>query len=239
MPAAQRVTPVNPVPLVPPAPPTPVNPVAPAAPPTPSPAQHRIEPVPASMGSASRALDAAIPGLSAAMREQVWAIVRAAVDESLAPVQQKLRDVETKLERAASTKAAPIPVATQHVAQPQRLASLPPVDSSIPPAPAGGAAAVIRVPPAAAIPISLAPAATSSIEPAPVTRPSYTSTSYGLVSHPPGPPPKSIADAAAEVALIEIPDFGRKKRIVGRVVVAVMILAVVGAAVATILSHQG
>jgi hypothetical protein len=76
------------------------------------------------------------------------------------------------------------------------------------------------------------------MEPAPVTRPSYTSTSYGLVSHPPGPPPKSIKDAADEVVLGDIPDFGRKKRILGRVIMVVIILIVLGAVLATILSHQ-
>jgi hypothetical protein len=229
MPVAQRVTPVNPVaPAVRPEP-------APA--PAPAAAAHRIEPSAASMGSASRALDAAIPGLSAAMREQVWAIVRAAVDESIAPLQAKLRDVETKVERAASTKAAPIPVAPvtpQAVAVPARLASMPPVDSS-PPA-AVPATPQVRVPPAAAIPISLAPVA--AMEPAPLTRPSYTSTSFGLVSHPPGPPPKSIQDAADEIALIEIPDFGRKKRIMGRVIMVFIIALVLAAIIATILSHQ-
>jgi hypothetical protein len=215
---------------------TPVNPVAAVR--TEATPAHRVEPVAASMGSASRALDAAMPGLSSAMREQVWAIVRAAVDESIAPLQAKLRDVETKLERAASQPkaAAPIPAApvTPQPVPPPRLASMPPVDSS-PPGPLTPTAPIVRAPQAAAIPISLAPAA---FEAAPVTRPSYHSTSYGIVSTPPGPPPKSIQDAADEMGAIEIPDFGRKKRIVGRVVVALMLLVVIGAIVATILSHN-
>ena len=218
--AAQRTTPVNPV--------VPVrNDPAPV---------HRVEPAPMSIGSASRALDAAMPGLSSAMREQVWAIVRAAVDESIAPLQAKLRDVETKLEKAASARAAAVPAApvTTQAVPPPRLASMPPVDSS-PPGPLTPTAPVVRVPQAPAIPISLAPPA---VEPAPVTRPSYHSTSYGIVSTPPGPPPRSIQDAADAMGAIEIPDFGRKKRIVGRVIVAMMLLLVVGAIIATILSHQ-
>lgn len=218
MPAAQRVTPVNPV-----------------APPSP-----KVEPVPAAMGSASRALDAAVPGLSSAMREQVWAIVRAAVDESLAPVQAKLREVETKLEKAekAAVPAAK-PAAASVVTAP---IPSPAIDAPTPIAPAVKVSAA-----PAAIPVSLAPAAAVSVAPAaaaptaadaPAVRPTFTSTSYGLVSVPPGPPPKSIVDEAEALGAIEIPDFGRKKRMLGRVIMTIMILAVISAIVATILSHQ-
>lgn len=74
---------------------------------------------------------------------------------------------------------------------------------------------------------------------APGPRPSMISTSYGLVSVMPGPPPRpAIEEALERVGPIDVPDFAGKRKFAGGVVIGVLILAVVGAILATVLSYS-
>ena len=65
------------------------------------------------------------------------------------------------------------------------------------------------------------------------------STSYGLVSVSPGPAPRpAIEEALERVGPIDVPDFAGKRKFAGGIVIALLIIAVVGAILATILSYS-
>jgi hypothetical protein len=73
----------------------------------------------------------------------------------------------------------------------------------------------------------------------PKPRPTITSTSYGLVIVPPqaaGPRPAALE--LRDFDPVPIPDFRSFRRRAGHVLLAVLILGVAGAIVATILSYQ-
>lgn len=70
-------------------------------------------------------------------------------------------------------------------------------------------------------------------------RPSMVSTSYGLVSVMPGPAPRpAIEEALERVGPIDVPDFAGKRKFAGGIVIAILIIGVVGAILATILSYS-
>jgi len=83
-------------------------------------------PTPATRGAtASPTAAAAAAGLGSAMREEVWAIVRAAVEEAMGPVVARQRELEARVERAersGSTSAAGRPAS---VAPPGATGSIP------------------------------------------------------------------------------------------------------------------
>jgi hypothetical protein len=84
---------------------------------------------------------------------------------------------------------------------------------------------------------SLSPAVAASTSSAP--RPAMISTSYGLVSVIPGPAPRpAIEEALERVGPIDVPDFAGKRKFAGGIVIAILIIAVVGAILATILSYS-
>jgi hypothetical protein len=87
---------------------------------------------------------------------------------------------------------------------------------------------------------SMAPSVdiTGSVSTPPV-RASMVSTSYGLVSVMPGPAPRpAIEEALEKVGPIDVPDFAGKRKFAGRIVIALLIVAVIGAIVATVLSYS-
>lgn len=150
------------------------------------------------------------------MREEVWAIVRAAVAEATQPMIAKMRDIEAKLERAeSSARTRPPPAVVQ----------------ATPPPPAA-------VETGGSIPVLLGP----SVAPPPVVAPAPPAMK---VSVPPGvygvavldPGPKKAEVDTSNVAPFEMPDFGGKSRVMAKVIAAVIVLAVAGAITATILSH--
>lgn len=189
--------------------------VSPAAkanvpPPSPSPPPVATRSVPPPAVSTSPAPQ--IQGLSAPMREEVWAIVRAAVAEATQPMIAKQRDLEAKLERAEQAKtAAPAPA----------------------PAPrATGNSIPVLVGP------SLAPPAIrdASAEPAPAApKLSVPPGTYGVAVLDPGPQ-KPAVDTST-VAPFDMPDFGGKSRMMPKLIAVVILLVVAGVVTLTILSH--
>lgn len=166
------------------------------------------------------------------MREEVWAIVRAAVEEAVTPLVQKQKELEARAERAerfaeaAKTAGKPvgagIPVATTIV--------------GVPP-PRITTAAQPSIPVTA---ISLAPdAATSDAPPAPVKIPPRSlppADSYGVTVMPSNRPTLDLESVGA----VDISGFdgGRRRKTVARAVVVILLLIVIAVVTSTVLSHS-
>ena len=85
---------------------------------------------------------------------------------------------------------------------------------------------------------SLSPSAEQASTSTP-PRAAMISTSYGLVSVMPGPAPRpAIEEALERVGPIDVPDFAGKRKFAGGIVIAILIIAVVGAILATIRSYS-
>jgi hypothetical protein len=208
-------------------------------------------------GSAASAM-AASAGLGSAMREEVWAIVRAAVEEAMGPLVARQRELEARVERAerfadaakggARPVGAGIPTSTAHAAPPgasssaaSRLAALGPAISipvvigpSIAPVPFTATA-----PPLPRIEAAHGSATVPDLKaPHPVgPRPSLPPTdSYGVTVMPSMRPSLDL-DAVGAVDISGF-DGGRRKRMVGRAVVVIMLLIITGVVTMTLLSHN-
>ncbi|AKV03400.1 Translation initiation factor 2 [Labilithrix luteola] len=194
--------------------------VAPALPTKgePTPAAPTVAAV-ASAAAAQAVQAATNASLSTAMREEVWTIVRAAVTEAMTPVVARQKDLEAQLDTAAKVKPAaappPVPVAAAAAAAPVVAAASAPKHVSAPP-PAK----------TASIPVSV------SASSPPVV------TSYGLVMTA-----QRRSDEIDLAAIARAPvdydgfDGNRRKRIITRLLVAVILLGFVGLVTMTILSH--
>jgi hypothetical protein len=160
-----------------------------------------------------------VAALSPGLREEIRTLVRAAVDEAVAPLHAKQRALEARLERAeAGTRGAAatgsIPVAVGSIAPPAFAAPSParpiggdPLSDDVTP----------RLPPVAS-------GKARSIPP----------SGYGVVV----PPKVASRDLdLSNVGPIDVPDFGGSRR-VGKVLVALIILVVIVLAVMTVLSHS-
>lgn len=173
-------------------------------------------------------MPSAVP-VTAAMREEVWTIVRAAVDQAVAPLGTRIKELESRLERAEKSGVAaakPPPAGpAQASSATSRLASIPVTGvSSIPPS----------LSPGAATSVTFTDADVKSV------RPSMPVTNLGIVVVPPGPRPAVDLEAIAKQPTTDIEwNPAGNKRMVGRVVVVLMILAVGAAVVLTIMSHSG
>jgi hypothetical protein len=100
-------------------------------------------------------------------------------------------------------------------------------------------------PPVAATPVAAsvvpAPLPSAPKPSAPKPSPAFpiTSTSYGLVmAPPPAPRPPSLEFEVRNLDPMLIADFHPYRRRAGHVLLAILILAVIGAILATILSYQ-
>ncbi len=242
--------------------PTPTPPAVAAAPPpvpTPTPTPIGLPPVarkPPVASGTTRDPEQTAPqtalSMSNAMREEVWAIVRAAVQDAVAPLaarnrelDQRLTNAERNLERERSERERLIEQAKEAVlaaSRPQPRAggnSIPvSIEASIPPAPlVVGAPAVPNVflegPKMQAAPRASLPAARM---PAKVPGGSIPPTGLGVVVTA-GPSP--LLDLSrVDVGVIDLPDFGRRRRLMGRLIVGLMLVGVIAAVVMTILSHN-
>jgi hypothetical protein len=194
---------------------------------------------------------AATAGLGSAMREEVWAIVRAAVEEAVGPIVARQRELEARLERAErepeasrarAAQAAPAAAATSAAS---RLASIGSASATAPaPTPLGPALlpaafkpadlgnASLELPPAAVGPSRSSGASAHPVGP----RPSVGPQGYG-VSVTASPRPSLDLDAVGPVDVYGF-DGGRRKRNVARVVVVLMLLLIGGAVTMMVLSYN-
>jgi hypothetical protein len=166
-------------------------------------------------------------------REEVWSIVRAAVEEAVGPLVARQRELEARLERAEKEPARPAAHAGGSTAA-ARVAS-------VPPTPLGPALmpAVFRPVDSGATNIDLSPAGASrsGASAHPVgPRPSGAPQGYG-VSVMPGPRVALDLDAVGPVD-VEGFDGGRRKRTVGRIVVVLMLMLIGGAVLMMVLSYN-
>lgn len=225
MPVAEEVKPpppapaarkAEPAPQIPPRPPSSAEIVTSAAP-LPAPAARSVvaaEPRPAPAAPASDPAPApASVELSDAAVEQLASIVHGVLESTLGPLKTKQKELEARLETLQKASAPIIQAVTRQPSQ----TSLAPVRSMSPSVDITG----------------------SFSSGAPGPRPSMISTSYGLVSVMPGPAPRPAIEAALErVGPIDVPDFAGKRKFAGGIVIGILILAVVGAILATILSYS-
>ena len=202
---------------------------------------------------------AAQTGLGSAMREEVWAIVRAAVDEAVSPLLVRNRELEARVERA------------ERFADAAKGAARPIIGAGIPAAatPLVGASAASKLaalaPSMAPVHVSLAPSAApnpfpprADLTPGSETTPDLKvppAPAVPAIAHPVGPRP-SLPPAGSygvtvmtsmrpsldleSVGAVDISGFdgGRSKRRVATAVVVIMLLIVASVVTMTLLSHS-
>jgi hypothetical protein len=200
------------------------------------------------------------------MREEVWAIVRAAVEEAMGPLVARQRELEARVERAerfadaakggARPVGAGIPTAPAHAAPPagssssasSRLASLGAMSSipvaispSVAPAPFTAAAPAVprfdAAPGSATVPDLKTAAQAATAAPHPPGPRSLPPTgTYGVTVMPSMRPSLDLDSVGA----VDVSGFdgGRRKRMVGRAVVFIMLLIITGVVTMTLLSHN-
>ncbi|HSO40124.1 MAG TPA: hypothetical protein VLT33_46675, partial [Labilithrix sp.] len=150
----------------------------------------RAPALPAARQAAASA--AAAGGLGSAMREEVWAIVRAAVDEAVSPLLVRNKELEARVERAErfaeAAKGGPRPVG----------AGIPLAATAVAAPPAGAASAASRLAalgpslPSPSIPVTVGPSvapvafARAEVSPGSETVPDLKPASPA-VAHPVGP----------------------------------------------------
>lgn len=176
---------------------------------TPTPEARPMAPAPAA------SLDGAAPqGLTPELERQILGVLRAALEEMLAPLVGKQKELEARLEALHKAEQRPTVAA--------------PAIPAAPGAPARSALSSFDVPPTPRLPAASA------------RPPAIVSTSYGLVSLPPpgSTRPSSIEIEVASLGPIEMPDFGSRRRLVGRLVIALLFAVVLAAIMATILSYM-
>ena len=174
-----------------------------------------LQPQPTAAAPAAPANGAApeLPGLPLEVQEQLFGVLRAALDASLVPLLDKQQELEARLEalKAEARTGPSIPVLVGP--------SVAPAAPSVQP-PAPTFAASPKTP-------SLAPKSASIVP-----------TSYGFVLQPSAPPPRPSIEVALEnIGPIDMPDFGRGRRAAGRVLVGLLLAGLVGAIAATVLSY--
>jgi hypothetical protein len=204
-------------------------------------------------------------GLGAAMREEVWAIVRAAVEEATKPLLARQRELEAQLERAerfveasnrvrggvgAAAPEAPTAAATAAAgaSASSRLASLGPTPSP-PPAlvasvfhPQSAEASRIEPPPSASALTAPEPARVPDkvvvrAAPHPVgPRPSLAPTGYGVAVMASTRPSLDLDSVGA--VDIEGFDGGRRRKRVGAIVAVLMLLIIAAVVTMAVLSHN-
>ncbi|MBX3210216.1 MAG: hypothetical protein KF764_34610, partial [Labilithrix sp.] len=171
--------------------------------------------------SAAQATDS-VDSLPASAEEQIFAVVRAALEASLLPLLEKQAQLEARLEwlnqaeqRAAAVSAAAVAAA--------------------PVAPAASRAPVLSLPKPFEIALNQT---TVSDAPPSGGRASLVPTSYGFVIAPEGPLRRPSIELALEnVGPIDVPDFGRGRRSAGSVLIALLVAGMFAAVTATILSY--
>jgi len=160
-----------------------------------------------------------LQGLPPEVQEQLFGVLRAALEASLVPLLEKQKELEARLETLQAEKRpmASIPVTV--------APSLVPVAPSLAPV----APSLVPVAP------SLQPASLASLPPKTA---SIVPTSYGFVIQPDAPARRPSIEVALEnVGPIDMPDFGRGRRAAGRVLVGLMLAGLLTAVAATILSY--
>ena len=226
--------------------PTPVAAVPVVATPTPKPVGAAMLPRKAPVSPARRDAEQTSPQpaltMSTGMREEVWAIVRAAVSDAIAPfvartkeLEDRLAKAERALEQERESRLDLVAKAQAAVAAATQASAMSSIPVAIGPsvAPAAIAAAALAAPKA---PRFEAPSPVVVAAPVRVPGGSMPPTGLGVVVTE-GPKRTLDLPAPHTVTEIELPDFGRGRRRMGRVVVALMLLGVVAAIVATILSR--
>jgi len=194
-------------------------------------------------------------GLGTAMREEVWAIVRAAVEEAMGPLVARQRELEARVERAERSQSASAKLASIPVAFAPSLAPVAPVMVAAPASPLFDAApGSVTDPGMTTIPDLKAPSSsqhatavrraanpsavsgTSSTSTHPAPRGSVAPQGYGVTVMTASRPTLDLEN----VGTVDISGFdgGRRKRQVAGTVVVMMLLIIAAVVTMTVLSHN-
>ena len=183
---------------------------------------------------------AAVPtGLSDEARAQVVALVRAAVLESVAPLERALREMSAKIEglERRPVPLSSIPITAASLAPPAPLAI-----PALPALPVIGPRAEATAAPHAQAP---APPGANTFLEGGTSRSEWTllgrdTTGLVLVSLAPPPPPLPGAELGSAVPpeFLEAFDGGRRRKRLKAFVVLVLLIAVSALVLMTILSHR-
>lgn len=203
-------------------------------------------------------------GLGSAMREEVWAIVRAAVDEAVSPLLVRNRELEARVDRAERFADA-----AKGAARPIIGAGIPAAATPLAPPVAGASAAskLAALAPSmegdrAPVHVSLAPSLSPNpfpprvdLTPGSETAPDLKPPAVPALAHPVGPRP-TLPPAGSygvtvmpsmrpsldleSVGAVDISGFdgGRSKRRVATAVVVIMLVIVASVVTMTLLSHS-
>ncbi|MDB4945653.1 MAG: Translation initiation factor 2 [Labilithrix sp.] len=197
--------------------------------------------------AATTAAAAAAP-LPSAMREEVWAIVRAAVEEAMGPVVARQKELEARAERAeriageaaktAAARPAPPPplVMTNNPASAAAKLSAIGAHPSIPVAMASLAPELISLAPDA-MEAPDARARSAALEARPLPKISLPPQgTYGVTVMPSTRPKLDLENVGA----VDISGFdgSRRKKNLGVAVAVIMVLIVLAVVTATLLSHS-
>ena len=185
------------------------------------------------------------------MREEVWAIVRAAVEEAMGPLVARQRELEARVERAERGVGASAPARVASIAPVGGPSSIPVAfgPSMAPPAFTGRAAPRLPTfdneplgtnPGGATIPdLKTAPAYQSGVvvaaQPARGPMLSLPPQGYGVTVMQSTRPTLDL-DAVGPVDVHGF-DGGQRKRRVGYAVVVIMLMIIIGVVTMTVLSH--
>ncbi|MBS2014502.1 MAG: hypothetical protein JST00_16570 [Deltaproteobacteria bacterium] len=195
---------------------------------------------PAAQPTATQRLaPATAAGLAAPMREEVWAIVRAAINEATAPLVARNKELEARLDRAEKEIVA-------RISGPRANAA----PAATPPPPAVVTAPMQLPAPAAAAPAAAAPAAAAPAPAAPPAPAARVDAPKAL----PGPrgsiPPQGLGVPVMtvnrpsldleSVGAVDVSAFdgGRKKKLVARIFVFVLLAILTSCIVAMIASRS-
>lgn len=170
------------------------------------------------------------PTLTTEMREQIWAIVRAAVEEAVTPLKKAIAESDARIKELERRPA--VVQAVQVVNQPAQVA----------PAPAPAAAVAAAAPVAVSIkpaPVNTFLKAATNPPPEPVFK-DLGEDATGLVHVSIAPPPEPLPGADRDSPIPGDFQFGAeaRKRKVKMLVVAILLLGVGAMVVMTLLSYR-
>jgi len=226
----------------PPASPTQTQPLPPVAPVAPA--------APAAKGAG------AVAGLGSAMREEVWAIVRAAVNEATAPLIARNKELEARVDRAEKEIVARTAAGARGATAVMQATPPPPAAAA-----GGSAAAKLASLGSHSIPIT-ATASVAPVAPSPgaasvpqldtgATRPEIRIEAPKVLPGPRGSiPPQGLGVPVMtmtrptldleSVGAVDVSEFdgGKKKKMVARVFVVVLLAIVTACVVAMIASRS-
>jgi hypothetical protein len=180
------------------------------------------------------------------VQEQLFGVLRAALEATLRPVREKHDQLEAKIqvlrsEQAMAQAAAEKAIAAAAAIQAQQAqAQAQVLTTKTQRMPSGASLSPMRgTAPSLSVDITPSEPRVASVPPMRAKQPSVIPTSYGYVLTPEGGSRRPPIETALEnLGPIVVPDFGNNRRLAGRILVGLLVAGLLAAIVATILSYS-